>query len=100
MPLSKNKNKYMTLDEEFIDKRKTHEVFECTNDYEYNEDDCLYKCLVTRFEQEFGCHHIRLALLHNYNDTEGNWNETLPICGFDELYNKTIEFFPNSTKVF
>ena len=50
-PIGLTENNRFNVEQEIIDKTKTKEVFNCKDEYEYHEDECLGNCLVSRFIQ-------------------------------------------------
>ena len=64
-----------------MDKTATHDLYNCTVNNTYNEDNCLYSCLIQRFIDKFGCVHPRLALLPQMKDFQDD-----PICGFIDIF--------------
>ena len=50
-PIGLTENNRFNVEQEIIDKTKTKEIFNCKDEYEYHEDECLGNCLVSRFIQ-------------------------------------------------
>ena len=98
-PIGENEPNTFYVEQEVIDKSNTKEVFNCK---EYDEDNCLRECLVSRFINEMGCLHVRLYDLANdaivqkiqnpikYNNISNT--NVLELCNYNHLRNPTGKY--------
>ncbi len=93
--LNLEQSEKLTLEQEIVDKTKAREVIKCSKYRDITEDECLSKCLVTTYVQEFGCIHSRLSRMSILNKT---LLEQHKICLFKDLADKTLEFQKNQDK--
>ena len=77
--VNQKSRQFYQLYQEELDKKQTPS--ECFN---YNEDQCLTNCLVSKFVEELGCLHARLHFIAN-----DSIRSTYPICQYQDLLNQT-----------
>ena len=79
--INQKSRQFYQLKQEELDKRQTQQ-----NCYNYNEDDCLTNCLVSKFVEDLGCLHARLYFIAN-----ATIKAKYPICNYKDLLNQTEE---------
>ena len=78
--IGRGEDKTFTLAQEIVDHSQVADSLDCETEEAYDEDQCLYQCLVNMFLEQFGCLHSRLSFLQGVNLPQG-----VGICGYQEL---------------
>ncbi len=92
--LNDDKHKYLNLEESTTDRTEISDKVGCQPDKDYNEDDCLLRCLIKQMSEELGCLHPRLAFLEQAKDFSINANK----CDYADLLQPTVEYYEQMTK--